>query len=59
MPAVLEEAAKGDAVSAEESTFDEPAVEADAAGRLTSPSTRSSSVQPNRSQIISSLSISG
>ena len=29
MPAVLEEAAKGDAVSAEESTFDEPAVEAD------------------------------
>ena len=46
MPAVLEEAAKGDAVSAEESTFDEPAAEADAAGRLTSPSTRSSSVQP-------------
>ena len=31
MPAVLEEAAKGDAVSAEESTFDEPAAEADAA----------------------------
>ena len=34
MPAVLEEAAKGDAVSAEESTFDEPAVEADAAPHL-------------------------